>query len=218
MNEEAILANAVRTYIETAPVSSLRTSFRCAWINYLPDKIGVVTVTPDGCIDLVWRGNRFSVVGPDIGPARPNLQSGGTVVGIRFRPGVATNWLGLPISEIVGQEVDMQDVWGGRAIEIAESLHDAGSAQRQLMELQKQLSGFAPSINSSSSFGAAMFNFVQKNAVNGARVGTHRLAEVIASSERSLRRRSQELFGYGPKLHRILRLQELTVSARMLVP
>ncbi|WP_338000425.1 helix-turn-helix domain-containing protein [Chelativorans sp. YIM 93263] len=216
MPKEAVLANSVGTYLETAPIAALRCSFRCAWINRLPDEeVGTVAVVPDGCIDLIWRGERLSVVGPDLTAARPVLQRGDTVLGLRFEPGAAASWLGLSIAEIVGKEIELQDVWGQKAHRIAESMEEAGDAQQRLVRLQKHLAGTAPSIDGVSKHGRAIFGFLQKNATRQSDRGIRQLAVALGTSERSLRRQTHEIFGYGPKtLHRILRLQASITSVR----
>lgn len=216
MQQEAVLANSVGTYLETAPEHALRDSFQCAWVNHLPDEqLEAVTVVPDGCIDLIWRGGRLSVVGPDVSPARPDLQGGDTVLGVRFQPGAASLWLNLPISEIVGLEVDMQDIWGERVLQINAGVNRAGNTEQKLLALQEWLGALAPSSGVRSKHGAAIFGFLRKNATGESSGGIGRLVAALDTSERSLRRKSKEIFGYGPKtLHRILRLQALIASVR----
>jgi AraC-like DNA-binding protein len=70
-------------------------------------------------------------------------------------------------------------------------------------------------IDADSRFAAAIFATLRMNAASEAGGIVRRLAAKLDTSERSLRRRSLETFGYGPKtLHRILRLQEFMASAR----
>ena len=98
METKTVLANCIGTYSEAAPAAALRPHFRCAWTNLLPDRdFGDVAVIPDGCVDLLWRDGRFFVVGPDVTAARPRLKSGATILGLRFRPGAASRWLGCTL-------------------------------------------------------------------------------------------------------------------------
>lgn len=214
MEDNTVLANCIGAYSEAAPSAALRPHFRCAWTNQLPQtEFGAVAVVPDGCVDLLWRDGRFVVVGPDITAARPILRPGATILGLRFRPGAAGRWLGLPITEIVGRQVDMADIWGSKACDIADRMQAAADAADGLRLLQDLLAAHAPPADGLAGEGAAIFDFLERNAHDESRL--HLLAEKLDTSERTLRRRSHELFGYGPKtLHRILRFQRVIASVR----
>ncbi len=95
-DERLVLASRAGRYDEALPIPALRAHFQCSWTNSVfGPRAARIAVVPDGCVDLLWRNDRFVVVGPDISAANPVLSPGKTVVGLRFRPGAAARWLGL---------------------------------------------------------------------------------------------------------------------------
>lgn len=209
-----VLASCVGHYAEVAPTPALREHFVCVWKHVIPDDhAGSIAVVPDGCVDLLW-SDRLVVVGPDITAANPDLASGATVLGMRFRPGAAAHWLGLPMTEIVGSQIDMLDIWGERARDITGRLRDAKGVREQAGLLQELLGRMASSVEAPSPDGTAMFDILQ-NDIGPEAGGISGLARRLDVSERTLRRRSHHLFGYGPKtLDRILRFQRFQALAR----
>jgi len=212
---KAVLASCVGRYSEAAPAPALRDHFQCVWKHVIPDDhAGGIAVVPDGCVDLLWRDDRLVVVGPDITAANPDLRPGATVLGMRFRPGAAVRWFGLPLTDIVGSEIDMRDLWGARALDMAGRLQDVSGTHEQAGLLQHLLTRMASSIEAPSWEGAAMFAMLQDDPGHEGE-GVARLMRQLDLSERTLRRRSRELFGYGPKtLGRILRFQRFQALAR----
>ncbi|MET2830815.1 helix-turn-helix domain-containing protein [Mesorhizobium shangrilense] len=210
-----VLASCVGRYAEAAPVPALREHFLCVWRHVIPsDHAGSIAVVPDGCVDLLWSDNRLVVVGPDVTAANPDLVPGATVLGMRFRPGAAAHWLGLPMTEIVGSQIDMLDIWGERAGDITGILQDTRGMFEQAGLLQELLSRMAPSVEAPCRDGGVMFELLQNDTGAEGEV-VSRLTRRLDVSERTLRRRSHHLFGYGPKtLDRILRFQRFQVLAR----
>lgn len=204
-----VLAGCVGRYGEQAPVRALDEHFQCVWTHHISqdDDYKPVAVVPDGCVDLLWRGGRLSVVGPDIVAAHPVLPPGGTILGLRFQPGAAINWLDLPMSEIVGQEIELTELWGSKAREISAQLADLATLEAQANLLQKLLAQIMPAINAPGRDAAMMFGFLKRHAGDADRK-VSLLRDRLDVSERTLRRRSHDYFGYGAKtLDRILKLQ-----------
>ncbi|MCP3018525.1 DUF6597 domain-containing transcriptional factor [Cupriavidus basilensis] len=202
------LAGTVGRYGEAQPRPELRPHFQCVWTSALPaDHAGAIAVVPDGCVDVLWRAGRLLVVGPDITAARPDLAPGAVVLGARFQPGAALPWLGLPMSEIVGSQVELADLWGARGREFAGRMEEAAVAGREVEVFQSQLARTALSVDAPSREAAAIFALVQANAgMAGETIPL--LLRQLGLGERTLRRRSVEHFGYGAKtLERILRFQ-----------
>lgn len=200
------VAGMTGIYREAPPQDQLRPHFLCAWTSELaPGQDGDVAVLPDGCVDILWEGNRLSVVGPDVVAARPQLGPGARVLGLRFQPGAARGWLGVPLSELVGCKVELEALWGGgRADRIVRRLRDATSPGIQLRTLQDALAQEVPWAGAPQPRAAALFRWLATVSDPGGRM----LCERLELSDRSLRRLSLEHFGYGPKtLERILRLQ-----------
>ena len=97
-------------YREWAPPAALRPAVSCLWTS-VTRAGGQSAVLPDACTDLIWRaGAGAFVAGPDTGPAPADLPPGTVLVGVRFRPGAGGPALGLPLTELRDQRVDLADV------------------------------------------------------------------------------------------------------------
>jgi AraC-like DNA-binding protein len=209
------LAGTVGRYREFAAWPLLQAHFRCAWTHAIPaDHEGVIAVVPDGCVDLLWREGRLMVAGPDVTAALPDLRPGSTILGMRFQPGAATKWLGLPMSEIVGHEVELAELWGGRARNVSERLSEKTTTAEQAELLQHLLLGMTADIEPAARDAAAIFSMAGR-APHEDHSAIPVLLDRLDVSERTLRRRSHDYFGYGPKtLGRILRFQKFLSLAR----
>ncbi len=211
-----VLANCLGRYDECAPMRGLDAHFQCVWTNAIPgDHVGPVAVVPDGCVDLLWKDERLLVVGPDIVAASPVLRGGTTVLGMRFRPGAARRWLRAPMSAIVGQSVDLADLWDPTvAGELCERIGEAKTTDRQAAVLQQQLLKRLPELERPARDASEIFAAMASGADDvGGRISS--LVGRLEISERTLRRRSHDYFGYGPKtLDRILRFQNFVSLLR----
>jgi AraC-like DNA-binding protein len=208
------LAGRAGHYREETPVAPLRRHFRCVWTNSIPnDHFGAISVVPDGCVDLLWQDGAFYVAGPDVTAATPKMRAGTTIVGVRFQPGAAKNWLGLPMSEIVGLRVDIAELWGGRARELSDRIGEGSTPEERSAILQTELARLMPDNEEPARDAAAVFNLLRHDSVE-ARSKISIILDRLDTSPRTLRRRCHEHFGYGPKtLDRILRFQRLLALA-----
>ena len=96
-------------YRELAPPPDLAESVACVWTSV--SRGGVIL--PDGCVDLVWRGDRLDrrrARRP--GAIESPVPVGTTVFGVRFRLGVAGAALGVPAVEFADLSVDAETVLG----------------------------------------------------------------------------------------------------------
>jgi AraC-like DNA-binding protein len=212
-DEVPVLAGRAGEYREYRPSSALERHFLCAWSNAMPgDHAGPVAVVPDGCVDLVWIEGRLMVAGPDESVAVTTLAPGTTATGIRFRPGAAANWLGLPMSEIVGLRIDLRDLWGIQAQDLADRIGAAASTAERTRELDAGLSGLAAAMPLPAPDMELVFRSLGRTPSGP---GLRAIRDRLDVSERSLRRRCHSAFGYGPKtLDRILRFQRFLRLAR----
>jgi AraC-like DNA-binding protein len=213
-DDRSVLASRAGMYREAPPIAALRAHFSHVWTNTVPgDRPIRASVVPDGCVDLLWRDGRFVVVGPDVSAANPIL-SPGTVVGLRFRPGAAASWLGLPLDEIVGCERPMTDFWKSKAAEVADRLGGLAMPRELVSVFQQIMSGLAAGFEAPPPEASAIFGLLKSENDNGeGRVAY--LRDRLDMSERTLRRWSRRYFGYGPKtLDRVLRLQRFQNLAK----
>jgi hypothetical protein len=181
-------------YREFAPPPDLAAHVACLWTSV--SRGGAVF--PDGCVDLVWRGDRVVIAGPATGPIASEVPVGMPVLGVRFRVGVAGAALGLPAEEFLDATVPAADVWGDEL--------DARVAAEGLPALVEFVRSRVRGVPVDALARAAALRL----AAPGARVS----ALDLGVSERQLRRRFAEAVGYGPKtLARVLRFQRFLALA-----
>ena len=183
-------------YRELAPPPDLAAHVACVWTSV--SRGG--TIFPDGCVDIVWRGDRLVVAGPATGPVDSDVPVGVPVFGVRFRLGVAGAALGLPAGEFLDGNVPVSDLWGPaydeRVAAGGVARAGAGGARAAGRRAGRRLARAAA---------LAM-------ARPGARVDV--LGAALGVSERQLRRRFVDAVGYGPKtLARVLRFQRFLALA-----
>jgi AraC-like DNA-binding protein len=181
---------------------------------------GQVRVLPDGCMDLIWLNGSLLVAGPDTVAQLVPGQVGDDCSGLRFAPGTAAAVLGVPAWELRDLRVPLEQLWSGRdgrsvrvLTERVRAAAEVGAAAGALEALvgewvtagerwDERVRGDDP---------------VRRAVLSGVRngVAVPGIASELGLSERQLRRRCLELFGYGPKvLARVLRLDRALVAAR----
>ncbi|MET8043693.1 helix-turn-helix domain-containing protein [Micromonospora sp. NPDC005215] len=177
-----------REDVVSGPAASL---VACMWEQRVCHRHAQLVV-PDGCLDLIWFGNGELVVsGGDTGPRLVDLPADAEVAGVRLRPGAAGAALGWHAAELRDRQVDAADLWGHKALRLAETLAvvPADSRGRHLLDAVR-------------SRGATPDPLVQAAALGLARPRA-RVAAVAAElgvSERQLHRRTVAAVGYGPKM------------------
>lgn len=186
-------------YAEIDAPPALRDRLRCGWRFRQGDADPLPTqVLPDGCVDLIWDGRLLFVAGPDRCASSAALAPGSVLSGVRLAAGAGERLLGVPLHAIADQRIALEALWGGRGREWQTRLEDGAAPLPLLQALcaSRPLDADLPMV----------WVFAQL-----AGDGAPRMAELVRHlgiSERSLRRRCQDAFGYGAKtLERILRLQ-----------
>ncbi|RSM64596.1 AraC family transcriptional regulator [Kibdelosporangium aridum] len=159
---------------------------RCVWTS---SKVGVQRVVPDGCMDLIWNGERLHVAGPDTQAFL--TEANGTTVGVRFQPGAAPGFFDIPAHAIANTRVPLDELWPKvRVHRLVDDLHE-GLPGRKLLNAvySAEPDGFADAVR----------KLVASNEIRGA-------ADKLGITERHLHRKCLAKFGYGPKtLQRIMR-------------
>jgi AraC-like DNA-binding protein len=188
----------VGAYREFRPPAGLRRVIACVWQSDVLVE-GVQRVVPDGCVDLVWLGDRLIVAGADTGPVvwEP---VGAPVCGIRLRPGAAGSVLGVPADQVRDRQVPMAVVWPeGQALADALATVDAAARLRLLTEaVLRRRAEPDPLVIAAG----------PRLANSQARVAG--VAFDLGVSERQLNRRMTAAVGYGPKFFaRVARLRRL---------
>lgn len=167
-------------------------------------------VLPDGCMDLLWSGDRLLVAGPDT-HAEPPAGTGGAWAGVRFAPGTAPALLGVPAHELRDRRVPLAALWPGAAVrELTERIAEADDPATALEDIAlDRAAGTGPPDPVMRSVAARL----EAGATVADAAGTAGLGA------RQLHRRSLAAFGYGPKtLARVLRLQRALALVRSGLP
>ncbi len=103
-------------YAEFAPPAALRPYVSCVWHLHTGETAADKRILPDGCVDLLFvrSGNapgRLLWVGAMRRAEVVRLDPFALHVGVRFRPGAATAFLGRPASELTDQNLDPSEIW-----------------------------------------------------------------------------------------------------------
>jgi AraC-like DNA-binding protein len=204
----AVPASTTGWFTERPVPPAISDSFSCVWTHRMPELIAPpVIVTPDATIDLQWVGGKFRIAGPDKTPQTEVLRPGSTVIGFRFRPGTAAQWLGAAAHELLNQRVMLDELWGAKAKRLAQTVRDDEDVAALIASLEATLAGAVPERLSTDKVMLAAFILIERGPPPGVPLIPW-LGRALAMSERTLRRRFDEAFGYGPKtLDRILRYQ-----------
>jgi AraC-like DNA-binding protein len=194
-------------YREWAPPPALRPALACVWASRdsgrpaaplaAPPRSSLVL--PDGCTDLIWQHGRGPfVAGPDTGPWPAPEVPGTVLVAVRFRPGIGGGLLGVRLSELRDQRVELADLRPELARELPADLDPDQVAAR--------LMGLAGRLTETGEPDWAVRHACRLLASPAAR--TEDVADQVGLSPRQLRRRCEAAVGYGPKmLQRVLRFR-----------
>ncbi|MFG2465909.1 DUF6597 domain-containing transcriptional factor [Streptomyces canus] len=168
---------------------------------------GTGRVLPDGCMDLLWNEGRLLVAGPD---TRAYVTGGApsTWAGVRFSPGTAPAFLGVPAHELRDRRVELADLWPAPEVRRLRSrVEKAPDPATALEEIALERAAPADPV----------LHALVTALDAGRPVAT--TADELGLGARQLHRKSLAAFGYGPKtLARILRLRRALVLAGAGVP
>jgi AraC-like DNA-binding protein len=145
-------------------------------------------------------GEAPRLLGPLTSATYREIPAGGTVVGVRLRPGVLGGLVGMPADELVDQDIAGADIWRDLA-HLTDLLGEAATPRAALGRLQSIVARSAGEPD-------PLVNEAVRNLMPWHGRGTAALPALLSISERQLRRRCRAAVGVGPKeLHRILRFQ-----------
>lgn len=187
-------------YTEWAAPAALRPAVACLWAQTATQDRETL-VLPDACTDLIWEQGRGAfLAGPDTAAAPTRMVPGTAIVGIRFPPGVGGAVLGVPLSEVRDQRVDLADLRpaDARRADLSAGL-DPETAAVRLLDLAGMLvAGSTPDPDVAQT----------ARLLRNPQLRVEDAAAEVGLSMRQLRRRCDVAVGYGPKtLQRILRFR-----------
>jgi AraC-like DNA-binding protein len=206
-----------QSYVERLPVVGLADLVRTVWVQRMGAEPYEQRNLPTGGIELHCPvGSVPRVVGPLTGPSVEVLAPGTTLVGVRFRPGVAGAVFGRPASDLVDLTLGLDEVWGTAAArDLGERLADAGSPEAALQVVQADLltrrAGAWPPPD--PLVAEAVRRLMPWRAAAVGSIAA--LGDRLGTSDSQLRRRCQAAVGVGPKaLQRTLRFQGFLALAQ----
>lgn len=167
-------------------------------------------IAPDGVMDLMWFQGRLVIAGADTRSMSVETLPGEATWGLQLAPGVAYALLGMPASELTDHRVDLSDLVPVPPI-------DAGSFDGDVPAALEDVFVALWARADPDRAGLRLATSLDRAARDGLTV--RETATVHDLSERSLRRLSNTLFGYGPKaLMQIHRFQRALTLVRAETP
>lgn len=202
------------TYREIRPPAPLTEHLLCLWTETISDRTDCppIRVLPDGCIDVVWiAGQPPHVAGPATRAVFPGIPPGSTLVGARFRPGMAASVLDVPAHELVDTSPPLAALWGERLARPGGRFDESQLSTDGFDELAALLVGQLERVGPGDRLVTTAAGWLADDADASVRD----LAERTGLSERQLRRRFESAIGYGPKtFQRIARFRRWLGLAR----
>jgi AraC-like DNA-binding protein len=204
-------------YRERQPPPELAALADCFWTERVGDRADDpgARVLPDGCIDIVWmQGRPPFVAGPATRPMFTSLPTGSRIVGVRFRPAMATAVLGAPATDLLDAEVPLRDLWGREArlsLSLLDRLDEYASVEERFRAVRALIGGRLDRGNDVDGSVVAATRWLADHPDGSLGL----LYARAGLSERQLRRRFEAAVGYGPKtFQRIVRFQQWLQQAR----
>jgi AraC-like DNA-binding protein len=188
-------------YLEQPPPAPLAPWVECVWTVESAEAIPAYGVAPDGCLDIISSSEGLRVVGAMTVERRYDFAGPTRICGLRFRPGMAGDFLEAPPAELTNQELPLEDLWGSPARALADRIAGAPSLTAAAAELARALrppeTGPDPVAKAIAAMAAAHGD-----------VDVDAVASHANLSPRQFRRRCLEAAGLTPKhLCRILRFR-----------
>jgi AraC-like DNA-binding protein len=171
---------------------------------------GEYRILPDGCMDLLLMDDELIIAGPDTRAWVGSADAGTTYAGIRFAPGTAPRFLGVPARELLNERVPLSDLWSpARSRRLADQVRSAPVSALALEQAVASLTEEPP-----DRLITHVLRAIRSGMLRGG-AGVLSLAGSVGLSERQLHRRCLNAFGYGPKtLDRVLRMNVALDHAR----
>jgi len=201
-------------YAEHAPGPGLADAVRAYWSirgDAAANAAPVNRVLPDNCIDVVFdlrsQPSAF-VVGPmltaEVIPHAADID----LLGVRFSPGAATEFLDARAAELAAANVDAGDLWPDTASlvgQLIDTPHDARPLVLDAYLLRRRRA------RRDATLARRAAAAIQRS---GGRLTVDELASAVSVSDRTVLRAFLAAVGIGPK--DALRVQRFRVAARLL--
>lgn len=153
-------------------------------------------ILPDGCLDVIWDGQRLFVAGPDTRAREHASPAGARYAALRLSAGWGPAVVGVGADELRDRTVRLDQVWSPGAVRALVDRVAGGSVAA--LETWVRERAIAVPVDP---LGPAVL------ALASAGVSVHDMARQLGVSPRQLHRRCCTLFGYGPR--HLVRVQRL---------
>jgi AraC-like DNA-binding protein len=198
-------------YREHAPPAALASHVECFWTSTSDGAVEIDApsrVLPDGCADVIFdfgdrgvrvgvadHGERSYVVGTMTEALLVRHAGRADLLAVRFLPGGARAFLGLPLAELTDTTVALGDL-GGAWRALVSRMHAAATpAERQAILTAALTDRFQPDPGSDRLIGAAWSRIVESAGALPVRA----LADGLGVGERRLQRLFRGHVGLSPK-------------------
>ena len=196
------MLRAPATYQEFPPCEALRPWVVCYWRFVAAADGGKPEqrVLPDGSLDILFHLSPIAssfVVGTMTVPITVSVDQYVDILGVRFRPGRAPGFLGLPAAELTDRSADLEQVWLRGARTLEERLQESTGIGGPIRVLEQELLDRLPGAASWTTGLERVFEHVVDCA--GA-ITVGRLSELAGLSRQQLARRFPAAIGLTPKM------------------
>ncbi|MDY7990274.1 helix-turn-helix domain-containing protein [Paenibacillus polymyxa] len=227
-------------YIEQKPSAALKAYVACYWesgpanrvveenlaASYedtaslsLPQEENMERVLPDGCTDIlleydpVSKRQEFSYCGTFTQPFVSSRQAGSEtrIFAVRFFPGGAHYFHGMPIHLFTGGNYCLEDIWPESIAVIGERILEAQNFNERVRIMDEYLNQLL--LRQRTNDCDLMKNLLHRIFVSAGSVGVKELAECEAISERQINRKFGQWIGISPKkFSEVVRFQSVLHS------
>lgn len=179
--------------------------------NEPAESAGPTRVLPDGCLDIVVGSHGAIVVGAMTRPIVVPPVGRAGLLGVRFRPGMATAFLAIPAATLTDDRAPLEAIWSDGA-EVADYVGSVLDTDQAVTRLGETLIARLPRI---SPVPPDLVAAVERIVAHGGRIDISRLAATLGVTRQHLARRFGAHVGVTPKmLCRVVRLWQVLRSCR----
>ena len=194
-------------YDESSPSAALAPWVECYWsITSTDGPPGIDRILPDGCADVIvdLGANPHAFVVGTMSTALLTPRAGRvSLFGIRFRPGAAFPFLGLPLREVTDQRVGLDTLWGASAEPLIDAVMHGANVERVLLGRRPRVAREDEIVPRA----VALF----RQARGG--VAVRDVAAALGLGERRLNRAFDRCVGLSPKgFARVMRFREVCLE------
>ena len=167
------------------------------------ETLGPQRILPDGCLDIVVGSREAIVVGAMTRALVIPPTDVDGMIGVRFRPGMATAFLGIPAAALTDDRASLEAVWPDGK-QVAEHVGSALGTARAISRLAGTLTDRLSRV---PTIPPDLLMAVERIMARGGRIDVSRLAASMGVTRQHLARRFAAYVGVPPKTFcRVVRL------------